>query len=252
MITVKKPVQKIISDISKNLGIDEKFVKEKLKDLIVPVERNLYVESNKCIRCELCYEMCPVDAIKEPSVKSPAEILPEKCVKCEICAKTCPVGAINVLEGRAKLEEDNVVYELKEIDVTHRKIRLVKHELYEESCIKCGICERFCPTSAITVEKRNSININLNLCMGCTACEKVCPKSAIKVENEMGEITAENEISLNNDTCINCMVCSEICPVGAIVYEDGLMKLDDKMCILCGKCEKNCPVTAIAIKQKNM
>jgi Fe-S-cluster-containing hydrogenase component 2 len=48
------------------------------------------------------------------------------------------------------------------------------------------------------------------------------------------------------------MVCSEICPVGAIVYEDGLMKLDDKMCIFCGKCEKNCPVTAIAIKQKNM
>jgi len=248
MITIKKPVEKIIDSISEKLGMDKEDVRKKLVGSFLPVEKNLYVESKKCVRCNLCFEECPVDAIKKPSVKSSAEIIPETCVKCEICAKTCPVGAINVLEGKAELKDDTVIYELNEIPVSHRKVRLKKHYLDMDTCIKCGICERFCPTNAIHVEKKNSIDINLNLCMGCTACEKVCPKNAIKVENELGKIEFNKSISLNNETCINCMVCSDLCPVGAFVFEDGKMVLTEKKCIFCGKCEKNCPVTAITIK----
>ncbi|MDK2789722.1 MAG: hypothetical protein PWP15_229 [Methanothermococcus sp.] len=249
-IKIKKPLKKVISDISNNLNIEEEKIRSLLKDTGILNEKNLYIDPKRCVRCSLCYEECPVDAISKPSVKNPAEIIPEKCVKCEICAKTCPVGAIDVLEGEAHLEGDDIVYILKEIQVPHRKVRLKKYELDKEKCIKCGICERFCPTKAINVEKRKNIEVNLNLCMGCTACEKVCPKDAIKVYNELGDIVFNKDITLDNTTCVTCLACVDQCPVGAISETEEGVKINKNECIFCGRCEKICPVSAIEIKPK--
>lgn len=51
------------------------------------------VNTNECIGCEVCIDICASDAIIMESDK--ARILPEKCTNCRVCERTCPVGAIS-------------------------------------------------------------------------------------------------------------------------------------------------------------
>ena len=45
-----------------------------------------------CIKCGVCAEQCPVEAISEGDGKY--EINPDVCVSCGSCAEQCPVEAI--------------------------------------------------------------------------------------------------------------------------------------------------------------
>jgi len=59
----------------------------------------------------------------------------------------------------------------------------------EERCVACKLCERVCPTSAITIESYQSstdevrrackFEIDLAKCMFCGLCEEACPMDAI-------------------------------------------------------------------------
>ncbi|MBR5259673.1 MAG: 4Fe-4S binding protein [Eggerthellaceae bacterium] len=49
-----------------------------------------------------------------------------------------------------------------------------------EKCILCGICQRGCPCSAITVEKKERTwAINPFSCIQCGACVYACPKDCL-------------------------------------------------------------------------
>ena len=50
------------------------------------------VDRDKCLGCQACVTMCPVQAISMKGGK--AEINKKKCIKCGTCAQICPVGAI--------------------------------------------------------------------------------------------------------------------------------------------------------------
>jgi heterodisulfide reductase subunit A len=52
-----------------------------------------YVDSEKCIKCKLCVDVCPKKAI---SVKSPAYVDEAACKGCGSCAAACPVDAIDM------------------------------------------------------------------------------------------------------------------------------------------------------------
>jgi NADH-quinone oxidoreductase subunit F/NAD(P)H dehydrogenase (quinone)/NADP-reducing hydrogenase subunit HndC len=51
------------------------------------------VETEKCIKCGICYRSCPVEAI-EWKKKEPAYIDKSKCVQCLSCITNCPSDAI--------------------------------------------------------------------------------------------------------------------------------------------------------------
>ena len=58
-----------------------------------------------------------------------------------------------------------------------------------EKCIKCNICWKYCPDSAIYPadrEKDQAISYDYEYCKGCGICAEECPKQAItmKVEGE--------------------------------------------------------------------
>lgn len=65
---------------------------------------------------------------------------------------------------------------------------MVRPQFDKDACILCGICEKHCPTEAITVVKKNQpnpgISLLLDFCKGCGICENVCPKHAIALVPE--------------------------------------------------------------------
>jgi len=52
-------------------------------------------------------------------------------------------------------------------------------------CIFCGICQRKCPTGAITVSKPSTEwSIDRLRCISCNACVEVCPKKCLAMSNQ--------------------------------------------------------------------
>ncbi len=59
----------------------------------------------------------------------------------------------------------------------------------QKKCIKCSLCEIYCPESSVHQVKDPSsgdliFDIDLNYCKGCGICEHECPRHAIKLELE--------------------------------------------------------------------
>ena len=52
-----------------------------------------YVDTDLCVKCKLCVDVCPKKAI---AVKSPAYVDEAACKGCGSCAAACPVDAINM------------------------------------------------------------------------------------------------------------------------------------------------------------
>lgn len=64
-----------------------------------------------------------------------------------------------------------------------------KLEHDKEKCIYCGLCAKYCPSSAITVDTKNKTwTHDLGRCLFCAQCEEICremPKrNAIKMTTE--------------------------------------------------------------------
>ncbi len=55
-----------------------------------------------------------------------------------------------------------------------------------ENCIKCSICEKYCPPNIITIEKnkKECVFIDYYYCKGCGICVNECPKHCIAMVNE--------------------------------------------------------------------
>jgi len=52
----------------------------------------VFVETNSCVGCGDCIDVCPVDAIT--LVDGKAVIDADKCILCEICIRSCTYDAI--------------------------------------------------------------------------------------------------------------------------------------------------------------
>jgi pyruvate ferredoxin oxidoreductase delta subunit len=51
-------------------------------------------------------------------------------------------------------------------------------------CIKCAICQTFCPEGAIKPNKEGYYEANLYHCKGCGICSKECPTKVITMVEE--------------------------------------------------------------------
>ena len=56
------------------------------------------VDSEKCIGCEECVSICPVDVYEMQNEKS-VPVNAEECIGCESCVEVCEQGAITITES---------------------------------------------------------------------------------------------------------------------------------------------------------
>lgn len=56
--------------------------------------------------------------------------------------------------------------------------RFLRQVVNEEKCVRCGLCARLCPVSAITLDERGVPSF-LPTCEYCQRCAAVCPQNAI-------------------------------------------------------------------------
>ena len=50
----------------------------------------------KCTKCGICYDLCPLDVISLNEEEEPFVFYPDECQLCFICQVECPSEAVHV------------------------------------------------------------------------------------------------------------------------------------------------------------
>jgi len=119
-----------------------------------------------CMGYGSCVKACPFDAIHV--VNGVAVVDKEKCKACGKCIAVCPKNLISLIPYKAKTE---VACKSTDKGPVTMKACTV-------GCIGCGICDKNCPSEAITVSDFHA-SIDQSKCTGCGVCVAKCPKKAI-------------------------------------------------------------------------
>ncbi|MCI9432069.1 MAG: RnfABCDGE type electron transport complex subunit B [Oscillospiraceae bacterium] len=129
-----------------------------------------------CLGRGTCIRACKFDAIRI-NAHGVAEVDQDKCTHCMQCAKACPRHVIT-----------DVPYA---VDIVVPCANLEKGAQAKAncsvSCIGCRLCEKNCPTGAITVQD-NVACIDYSKCTSCGACAAKCPRKLITDIHATGKV----------------------------------------------------------------
>lgn len=229
-------------------------------------QKEIIAIAPRCIRCNMCVDQCPVDAIEPANIFKIAKITHD-CVKCEICVQTCPVSAIKLIDNKVSYNHDEgdeaIEYNLASISRPHRVVRMNDISIDYSDLANYDNCAKFCPTDAFTLEFKSYFEelgidvdieleddvlypvINKKLCIGCGACVQFCENNSVKLDRTIGPIVHTKNLEINQDECVNCYLCEENCPVEAIWLDEEKVVLNNDKCIRCINCTSHCPVGAL-------
>ena len=109
------------------------------------------------------------------------------------CVKACAFDAIHVIDGVAQVDQEKCKSCQKCMDACPQ--HLIEMVPYESLChVRCN-----------SHDKGPVVNKNCKAgCLGCMMCQKVCPTGAITVENFLAHI--------DYSKCVHCGKCKEKCP----------------------------------------
>lgn len=229
-------------------------------------QKEIIAIAPRCIRCNMCVDQCPVDAIEPANIFKIAKITHD-CVKCEICVQTCPVSAIKLIDNKVSYNHDEgdeaIEYNLASISRPHKVVRMNDISIDYSDLANYDNCAKFCPTDAFTLEFKSYFEelgidvdieleddvlypvINKKLCIGCGACVQFCENDSVKLDRTIGPIVHTKNLEINQDDCVNCYLCEENCPVEAIWLDEEKVVLNNDKCIRCINCTSHCPVGAL-------
>jgi ferredoxin len=131
-----------------------------------------------------------------------------------------------------------------------------------EKCTACTICERVCPTNAISGGER--FYIDPDLCINCSVCGIYCPFDAINNDRDVVVTYIKPKqvpkALVHEELCTGCEFCVDVCPFEAIEMRavDGatgdflpqtsrVASVIEKNCTSCKLCEQVCIKDAIEI-----
>lgn len=119
-----------------------------------------------CMGYGSCVKACPFDAIH--IVDCVAVVDKEACKACGKCIAVCPKKLIELVPY-----EQKVLVQCNSKDKGKDVMSVCK-----AGCIGCKMCEKVCPSEAITVTD-NIAHIDPQKCTNCGLCAEKCPKKII-------------------------------------------------------------------------
>ena len=129
-----------------------------------------------CLGLGTCVKACKFDAISINS-NGVAEVDKNKCTHCMKCAEVCPRGIIADMPYSADII----------MTCANKDKGAIAKSNCAVSCIACKLCEKNCPTGAITM-KNNLPFIDYSKCTACGICASKCPRKAIVNHNDNGKV----------------------------------------------------------------
>ena len=121
-----------------------------------------------CLGGGSCVDVCQFDAIH--IVNGIAVVDKDACKACQKCIHICPRHLIELIPYGAT----------EAVTCMSRDKGAEVNQYCKVGCIACRICEKNCPSGAITVEN-NVASIDQEKCTHCGICAQKCPKKAICV-----------------------------------------------------------------------
>ncbi|TAH35100.1 MAG: 4Fe-4S dicluster domain-containing protein [Planctomycetota bacterium] len=132
-------------------------------------------------------------------------------------------------------------------------------------CTGCSVCEKVCPTNAITGGSKEIFYIDPKLCINCSVCGIYCPFDAITGrDGEIVQRIKPKEIpkaEVIEELCTGCTYCVDVCPFDCIEMvpregegghmSDMLAVVDKKACVSCKLCEQVCMKNAIIVPREH-
>lgn len=150
-------------------------------------------DADKCVNCGMCVKVCSPGAISriyedvEGGKRVTYEFDLTSCTFCGMCQDFCDDGAISLTADYHMVARD-----ARELRTRGTRFAPTLEDLYcSDSCIFCGICQKTCPQSAITVDRKaKSWAVDLEKCVQCGKCVGKCPKKALSFGKpaESGEV----------------------------------------------------------------
>ena len=119
-----------------------------------------------CIGFGDCAAVCEYGAITVTD--GLARVTPLRCAACGKCTKVCPNHLISIKPRAQSVEV------MCSSGDNGKNTRLA----CKKGCIGCKMCERKCPSGAITVTDFHA-GIDYSKCTGCGICMEVCPAKVI-------------------------------------------------------------------------
>ncbi len=144
-----------------------------------------------------------------------------------------------------------------------------KSHFITDKCTACTICERVCPTNAIT--SGEIFYIDPDLCINCSVCGVYCPFDAIDDNRDVTvtRIKAKQipKAVVHEETCTGCEFCVDVCPFEALEMRPApgvtavpgqplpqtsqIAYVIEKNCVSCKLCEQVCIKDAIEVPRQH-
>ena len=237
------------------------------------------IKQDLCSRCEVCYSLCPFDAIVRQAEEDRLNIDIQKCQVCGICYSACPVSAIEmsyydyeglmdyVRSASKDMSSDTLVLMCRGNSPRNGEVRdiLAGQGLGGTGYIPMRVpCAGRIPTNfifhALKLGMKNIVSIQCHdefcrmkdgtkigsrrILLGQAVIRQLgYPEDALKV------VKYSRKVVRNNTECVGCGKCVFICPYGAIKAEPfSSPTTDSEKCMGCGACQIVCPHNAIHVK----
>ena len=114
------------------------------------------------------------------------DLLEELCVKI-VDNSLCALGGTApnpVLTTLRYFKEEYIAHIVDHRCPAGKCKALITHKVIQSDCTGCSLCEKACPTDAITGEPKvaHSYQIDMAKCINCSMCVEVCKPNCILVE----------------------------------------------------------------------